>query len=180
MNVRSLWAWDSRRIHEEGYGKCWGDWRKSSRQWKFEITGIRNGRCWLHFKIFYERCNSFFVALFQCKKFESRYLLPYLQYFGKCWVFNPYHVTVLFLHLLKTSGNKMFSGIFRGYRKRPVKWNGLKDLYGNFWSTAKSWEKCPSLLPKFIIYANLGAYELMNFIKSVKVNEKSEADVHGV
>ena len=35
---------------------------------------------------------------------------------------------------------------------------------------------CPN---KFIIYANLGAYELMNFIKSIKANEKSEADVHG-
>ena len=99
MNVRSLWAWDSRRIHEKGYGKCWGDRRKRSRQWRFEIAGIRNGRCWLHFKIFYEWCNSFFVALFQWKKFESRYLLPYLQYFGKCWVFNPYHVTG------NTSGN---------------------------------------------------------------------------
>ena len=35
---------------------------------------------------------------------------------------------------------------------------------------------CPN---KFIIYANLGAYELINFIKSIKANEKSEADVHG-
>ena len=39
--------------------------------------------------------------------------------------FNPFHTTGLFLYPLKTSGNQMFSDVFRGYRKRPVAWTGL-------------------------------------------------------
>ena len=37
---------------------------------------------------------------------------------------NAFHVTDLFLYPLKTSENFWFS-VFRGYRKRPVAWNGL-------------------------------------------------------
>ena len=38
---------------------------------------------------------------------------------------NSVHVTGLFLYPLKTSENQRFSYVFRGYRKRPVAWNGL-------------------------------------------------------
>ena len=38
---------------------------------------------------------------------------------------NPFHVTGLFGYLLKTSENLWFRDVFRGYRKRPVTWNGL-------------------------------------------------------
>ena len=38
---------------------------------------------------------------------------------------NSFHVTVLFLYLLKMSENLWFSNIFRGYWKRPVVWNRL-------------------------------------------------------
>ena len=34
--------------------------------------------------------------------------------------------TGLFLCSLKTSEKQKFSDVFRGYRKRPVAWNGLK------------------------------------------------------
>ena len=38
---------------------------------------------------------------------------------------NPFHANGLILYLLKTSENQRFSDVFRGYRKRPVAWNGL-------------------------------------------------------
>ena len=39
---------------------------------------------------------------------------------------NPFHAIALFLYSLKTPGNKRFSDVFRGYRKRPVALNRLK------------------------------------------------------
>ena len=42
------------------------------------------------------------------------------------FIFNPFHATDFFLYPLKTSENLRFSDIFRGYRERPVTWNGLK------------------------------------------------------
>ena len=41
-------------------------------------------------------------------------------------ILNSFYAAGLFLCPLKTSGNKRFSDIFRGYRKTPVAWNGLK------------------------------------------------------
>ena len=38
---------------------------------------------------------------------------------------NTFHVTGLFLHALKKSESLWFSDVYRGYRKRPVTWNGL-------------------------------------------------------
>ena len=37
-----------------------------------------------------------------------------------------FHATGLFRYPLKTSENLWFSDVFRGYRNRPVAWNGLK------------------------------------------------------
>ena len=42
-------------------------------------------------------------------------------------IFKPFHATGLFRYLLKTSENHWFSDVFKGYRKRPVVWNGLKS-----------------------------------------------------
>ena len=42
--------------------------------------------------------------------------------------FIPFHAIDLFLYPLKTSENFWFSDVFRGYRERPVSWNGLMDL----------------------------------------------------
>ena len=39
--------------------------------------------------------------------------------------FNPFHTIVLFLYPLKTSGNQRFFNVSKGYRKRPMAWNGL-------------------------------------------------------
>ena len=43
-------------------------------------------------------------------------------------VFNPFRVMGVFLCPLKTLENLRFSSVFRGYRKRPVKFDGLKSL----------------------------------------------------
>ena len=43
-------------------------------------------------------------------------------------VLYPFHVTGLFLCALKRSGNQRFSNVFKGYRKRPVAWNGLDNM----------------------------------------------------
>ena len=42
---------------------------------------------------------------------------------------NPFHPIGLFLYHLKTSENQRFSEVFRGYRKRPMGWNGLRIGY---------------------------------------------------
>ena len=38
---------------------------------------------------------------------------------------NTFHATGLFLHAQKKSESLWFSDVYRGYRKRPVTWNGL-------------------------------------------------------
>ena len=38
---------------------------------------------------------------------------------------NPFPALSLFLYPLKTSENLWFSGVFRGYKKKPVALNGL-------------------------------------------------------
>ena len=40
----------------------------------------------------------------------------------------PFHVISLFLFLLKTWENQKFSDVSRGYKKRPVAWNGLRQI----------------------------------------------------
>ena len=42
-------------------------------------------------------------------------------------LFNSFHATGLFLYPLKTSENQRFSDVFRGYRKRPMALNELKE-----------------------------------------------------
>ena len=50
----------------------------------------------------------------------------WLEFFVRIYtVINPFHATGLFRYPLKTSENQSFSDVFRGYRKRPVAWNGL-------------------------------------------------------
>ena len=47
---------------------------------------------------------------------------------GDWYMSYPSHVTGLILYTPKTLVNQRFSDVFRGYRKRPVAWNGLTDL----------------------------------------------------
>ena len=44
----------------------------------------------------------------------------------KYFPLNPFHATDLFLHPVETTKSLSFSDVFKGYRKRPVAWNGLK------------------------------------------------------
>ena len=47
-----------------------------------------------------------------------------------CPVINPFYAIGLFLYPLKTWENQRFSDVVRGYRKRPVIWNGSNQ---NIW-----------------------------------------------
>ena len=51
--------------------------------------------------------------------------------------FNPFQATGLFLYPMTTSKNFWFSDVFRGYKKRPVAWNGLTD----YWDKSNDWDK---------------------------------------
>ena len=55
---------------------------------------------------------------------------------------NPFHDTVLFLYLLKTSENLKFSDVFSGYRKRSVAWNGLAAKICFLFAVLLSWYNC--------------------------------------
>ena len=46
---------------------------------------------------------------------------------------NPFHATCLFRYPLKTSENRRFSDVFRGYRMRPVAWNGSKMMINSLY-----------------------------------------------
>ena len=72
---------------------------------------------------------------------------------------NSFHATGLFRCPLKTSENLWFSDVFRGYRKRPVAWNGLRvGLNLRLW-----WKK-------FVIVNNIGCPAVM----AVKLKEHSQ------
>ena len=43
-------------------------------------------------------------------------------------MFDPFHVTGLFIYPLKTSENPWFVNVFSWYQKWPVAWNGLTNL----------------------------------------------------
>ena len=51
-------------------------------------------------------------------------MLSFISMFSRV-LFNPVYATTVFLDPLKASENIWFSDVFRGYRKRPVTWNGL-------------------------------------------------------
>ena len=63
-------------------------------------------------------------------------------------IFNPFHATGLFLYPLKKSENLRVSGVFRGYRERPVAWNRFK---GSWIVTMKSLsvELTEVIVPKY-------------------------------
>ena len=69
-------------------------------------------------------------------------------------IFNPFYVPGLFLYFLKTSKNFWFSGVFRGYRKRPVAWNGL---IVSFVANSQEFisQRIRNLLPKQLEYIYL-------------------------
>ena len=80
------------------------------------------------------------------RKYLERMFFYNVQLSHRAYIFRSSHLEVilwetaqpischscLFLYLLETLKNCWFSDIFRGYRKRPVAWNGLKvDFHGN-------------------------------------------------
>ena len=49
----------------------------------------------------------------------------------KVMIINPFYTTGLFLYPLNALENQGFSDVFRGYRKKPVTWNGLSGSMMN-------------------------------------------------
>ena len=47
------------------------------------------------------------------------------EWFNYQWVVEPFHATDFFLYPWK---NLWFSDVFKGYRKRPVVWKGLRHV----------------------------------------------------
>ena len=100
----------------------------------FEIHSTANSKA-------YKRTNTVFYSPSNalCSSDESAQIKHFKHHTfnGMCSLFtwfnrisvNPFHATGLFLYTLKTSENQMFTDVFRGYRKRPVAWNGLMKTY---------------------------------------------------
>ena len=65
------------------------------------------------------------------EKIFLKWLLAWLK------LIYTFHITGLFLYPLKTLGNIWLSDVFRGSRKRPVAWNGLKTVNMLFWYKGK-------------------------------------------
>ena len=76
---------------------------------------------------------------------------------------NAFHVTGLFLYLLKLLQKQRFS-FFRGYRKGPVEWNGLNELESNV-----QCEQKPSITKCELLFFFLISF---HFIKAVKLLKK--------
>ena len=60
-------------------------------------------------------------------------------------VTNPFHATGLFLNPLDSLGNLWFSDVFRGYRKRPILWDGSTHI-----RLTRSWRRSLSYRSQFI------------------------------
>ena len=62
-------------------------------------------------------------------------------------VTNPFHATGLFLYPLDSSGNLWFSDVFRGYRKRPILWDGSTHI-----RLTRSWRRSLYIEASSLIY----------------------------
>ena len=83
----------------------------------FLLTGKRNA---FKFKNKDTKITLIFLAILKCYKQMLWRQLLFLTHFMPL---------VFFLYPLKTSENLWLSDVFRGYRKRPVAWNGLILLF---------------------------------------------------
>lgn len=65
------------------------------------------------------------------------------------WKFhrNSFHSTGPFLYPSKTSENRMFSYVFKGYKKGPMVWNGLMKAYSQSIILRGAWGPSVSLGP---------------------------------
>ena len=73
--------------------------------------------------------------------FENRIIIPFAPSLNSCPIglqstfkscINPFHATGPFQHPLKTTENRRFTDVFRGYWKRPVAWKGLTVLHVSY------------------------------------------------
>ena len=93
--------------------------------------------------------------------------------------FNPFHVTGLFRYPLKISGNLWFSDVFRGYRKRPVVWNGLKEVCLCCWSEQDKFLSTHPIFrvcAKFKLHAWLDKQKKKKWAHKFKVHVRSRSN----
>ena len=94
---------------------------------------IRNKRLLESTTVFLKECNHVESQLFQWRIygncFQKNVIILKSSYFTDVWNyiyrFVYLRATGVFLYPPKTSENQRSSYAFRGYRKRPVTWNGL-------------------------------------------------------
>ena len=68
------------------------------------------------------------TSIFLCRiLFGFIVIIIMISFNLNCKYVKPFHATGLFRYPLKTSESLWFSDAFRGYRKRPVARNGLRD-----------------------------------------------------
>ena len=105
----------------------------------------------------------------------------------------PFHVTGILWYPLKPSENQRFSDAFKGYRKRPVAWNGLSVYCNKFqvamkqmkneswwWIINNSW--CMSTLPIFasvLTWTNHYRYfqQVSSFSENIFLNKFSSCKI---
>ena len=84
------------------------------------------------FKTFPVLLITFAFDVFLCilNTFKTNFLLIWKRSFPhmNSTVLNPFYTTDLFWYQLKRSENLWFSGVFWGYQKRSMAWNGLNVL----------------------------------------------------
>ena len=96
--------------------------------WTFNTfsTLIYFVKCWLGIFYFYSLCNTYTLVHMPFHMNFSRY---YRNITEQILRLDPYFMPLVLLYTpLKTSAIEGFSDVFRGYRKRPVSWNGLTCL----------------------------------------------------
>ena len=71
-----------------------------------------------------------YLEYIYAEKYDKKKLMLTV-FSAKNMAINPFHATdILYL---------WFSNVFRGYRKSPVAWNGLKAVQKSDWKFIKSW-----------------------------------------
>ena len=89
----------------------------------------------------------------------------------KLKLFRSFHATGLFLHPLKTSGNRRFSSVFRDYKKRPVirsdKYYVRVKTHNSFITEAVIMQK-----PVHLLCKSMGWFLYENDLRHERVNLK--------
>ena len=91
---------------------------------------IPERRRW-HICTYFTPCSSVFIVNFEkvdAGRANAVNLLKVSSNYNKTTLINPFQANIPFLYPLKTSENRSFSDVFRGYRNGKLDWNGFLFL----------------------------------------------------